>query len=315
MPRFRRFVVTLIVASTCVFAQNPRESELKAAIDARPTELESYLELARWYTRDGRRDDADRLLRTALKIHRDSAAVYDALASLYVRGDDEKLLAITDEWLKVAPSDPKPFVLAAEVHRRRAREHPQDALMHLDRALTLLHSAVEHSPDDPMPSALRLGVMIQMLSLTSDPAVRTQLQSQIDQAKQETEKRWRDRGVQPGASLSGQPALPTRDFNTKYPSAVRVGGAVRMPAKIKDVKPQMPELAVKAGVQGVVILEIHINEQGHVSDARVLRSIPLLDVAAIDAVKQWQFEPTAVDGRPVAVILTATVQFLLAPNE
>jgi protein TonB len=66
-------------------------------------------------------------------------------------------------------------------------------------------------------------------------------------------------------------------------------------------------------VQGVVILEAVIGVDGRVSDARILRSIPLLDQAAIDAVQQWEYTPTMLNGVPVPVIMTVTVQFTLAP--
>jgi len=64
-------------------------------------------------------------------------------------------------------------------------------------------------------------------------------------------------------------------------------------------------------VQGVVILEALLGPDGNVQDARILRSIPLLDQAAIDAVKQWEFTPTLLNGTPVPVIMTVTVQFSL----
>jgi TonB family protein len=93
--------------------------------------------------------------------------------------------------------------------------------------------------------------------------------------------------------------------------ALRVGGNVLMPRKTKHVAPGYPSLAESAGVQGVVILELIIGPDGHVADSRVLRSIPLLDQAAIDAVRQWEFTPTRLNGSPVPVIMTATVQFTL----
>ena len=65
------------------------------------------------------------------------------------------------------------------------------------------------------------------------------------------------------------------------------------------------------GVQGVVIIEATIGPDGRVKDAKVLRSIPLLDQAALDAVKQWQFTPTLLNNVPVPVIMTVTVNFTL----
>ena len=92
---------------------------------------------------------------------------------------------------------------------------------------------------------------------------------------------------------------------------VRVGGAIRTPTKIKDVRPVYPAIAQSARVQGVVIIEATIGPTGQVQDAKVLRSIPLLDQAALDAVKQWVFTPTTLNGVPVPVIMTVTVNFTL----
>jgi protein TonB len=92
---------------------------------------------------------------------------------------------------------------------------------------------------------------------------------------------------------------------------VRVGGAIKPPTKIKDVRPVYPPIAQSARVSGVVIIEATIGADGKVKDAKVLRSIPLLDQAALDAVKQWTFTPTLLNGVPVPVIMTVTVNFTL----
>jgi protein TonB len=93
--------------------------------------------------------------------------------------------------------------------------------------------------------------------------------------------------------------------------ARRVGGNIKPPAKLTDVSPVYPPIAASARVEGVVIIEATIDESGRVTQARVLRSIPLLDQAAIDAVRQWTFAPTLVDGRAVPVIMTVSVNFSL----
>ena len=90
---------------------------------------------------------------------------------------------------------------------------------------------------------------------------------------------------------------------------VRVGGNIRQPAKIADAAPVLPEAARQAGIRGVVILEITIGTDGAIKDAKVLRSIPLLDQAALDTVRQWRYEPTLLSGTPVPVIMTVTVNF------
>jgi TonB family protein len=96
------------------------------------------------------------------------------------------------------------------------------------------------------------------------------------------------------------------------PAAVRVGGQIKEPRKIKHVEFVYPEIARSARVQGVVIMECTISAEGKVIDVRVLRSIPLLDGAAIEAVKQWEYTPTILNGVPVPVIMTITANFKLS---
>jgi len=92
---------------------------------------------------------------------------------------------------------------------------------------------------------------------------------------------------------------------------VRPGGDLRPPTRIKDVQPVYPAIAQSARVQGVVIVEAIIGTDGKVRDARVLRSIPLLDQAAVDAVRQWEYTPSRLIGVSVPVIITVTVNFIL----
>ncbi len=95
------------------------------------------------------------------------------------------------------------------------------------------------------------------------------------------------------------------------PAPVRIGGAISPPVKVRDVRPVYPSLARASRVEGVVIVELTIGTSGEVLDARLLRSVPLLDAAALDAVGQWTFTPTLLNGSPVPVIMTVTVNFSL----
>jgi protein TonB len=95
------------------------------------------------------------------------------------------------------------------------------------------------------------------------------------------------------------------------PMPIRVAGNIRAPAKIRNVQPVYPLIAQSARVQGIVILEATIDATGKVGDVRVLRSIPLLDQSAIDAVRQWEYQPTLLNGVRVPVIMTVTVNFTL----
>ena len=107
------------------------------------------------------------------------------------------------------------------------------------------------------------------------------------------------------------PAAPAAGRGVRAEGVVRVGGSINAPVKIKDVRPVYPPEAQVARVAGVVILEVRISPEGIVEDTHVLRSIPMLDQAAVDAVMQWRFRPTLLNGQAVPVIMTVTVNFAL----
>jgi protein TonB len=81
--------------------------------------------------------------------------------------------------------------------------------------------------------------------------------------------------------------------------------------KIIDVRPVYPPMAQSARVEGVVILEAIVDVRGHVASVRVLRSIPLLDQAAVAAVERWTYTPTLLNGVAVPIVIAVTVQFTL----
>jgi TonB family protein len=89
------------------------------------------------------------------------------------------------------------------------------------------------------------------------------------------------------------------------------GSPMKPPLKIKDVKPTYPALAQRARVSGVVVIEGIVDVDGRVRCARVLRAVPLLDQAALDAVSQWEFAPFSLNGTPTPFRLTMTVNFTL----
>jgi protein TonB len=169
-------------------------------------------------------------------------------------------------------------------------------------------------PPPPPPPPPKQTAEVKPIENVETNAAPTQAPAQIV-----PEKGFLDAGVEGGilggvvggivAGLEAAPPPPPPPAPVVAP--VRVGGNVKAPQKIKDVKPVYPPIAQSARVQGVVIIEATIGVNGTVDEARVLRSIPLLDAAALEAVKQWQFTPTLLNGVPVPVIMTVTVNFTL----
>jgi protein TonB len=117
-------------------------------------------------------------------------------------------------------------------------------------------------------------------------------------------------GIIPGTTdfdtVVGEPPAPPAPV-----VPVRVGGKVRPPTKTVDVPPIYPPMALAARVDGTVVIEAVIDTDGRVQSTRVLRSIPLLDTAALTAVGQWAYTPSLLNGVPVPVIMTVTVTFKL----
>jgi TonB family protein len=116
------------------------------------------------------------------------------------------------------------------------------------------------------------------------------------------------------AGTRGWRILSAAPSATEGPEVIRVeSGRIREPKKVKDVRPIYPDIAKQARLQGVVVLECLIAPDGKVRFARVLRGgAPVLDVAALQAVRQWEYTPTLLDGRPVPVFMTVTVNFRLS---
>jgi len=98
----------------------------------------------------------------------------------------------------------------------------------------------------------------------------------------------------------------------KVEAPLRVGGDVKAPVAISKVDPTYPEVARKARISGIVIVECVIDKNGIVQNVQVLKALPFgLDQAAVEAVKKWKFRPGTLNGQPVDVIFNLTVNFKL----
>lgn len=158
-------------------------------------------------------------------------------------------------------------------------------------------------------------------NLTADPAEQARLIAEADELRNRVISMQRQRESQPSSTPRVEEPVFT-GFDEPFDQAVvrlspvRVGGNVRTPAKTRDVKPRYPPDAMRKRVQGVVIMQALIDESGAVVNAQILQSEPMLAAAAMDAVRQWRFTPTELDGRRVPILMTVTVNFTLqAPNQ
>lgn len=140
--------------------------------------------------------------------------------------------------------------------------------------------------------------------------------SGLDQAAIDAVKQW----VYEPLVIDGtaREAVFTTTIAFKLNGEKKEGGATPVAAKdevqpklVSKVNPVYPEAARKAGIQGIVLIEATISKTGDVVAVKVLKSVPELDQAAIDAVKQWKYEPVVIEGKPVGIVFTVTIKFAL----
>jgi protein TonB len=106
-----------------------------------------------------------------------------------------------------------------------------------------------------------------------------------------------------------KPVPPAPTPKATPPIVYRIGGQFRAPQRLVYVAPEYPKVALAARIEASVTVDATIDEQGNVRNVRVVRSSSLFDKAAIDAVSQWKYQPTLLNGQAVPVILTVTVVF------
>jgi protein TonB len=289
-----------LVVLAAMYSQHHR-TDLSVAfltrdLKADPTDPETCMSLKSLYDSpawsDGPRIDEriGNLELCAAQNPRDPQGYFQLAVSLWDKGFNDKTL-----------TDPQKL---AYVER---------GLRHIDRALALDENFWE--------AMVYKGLLLRTKAITaSDPAVQKQLLAEAT-ALQDRAKALKARTGTAPSLPPPPPPPPSRQLAETVTAGVvggipqapvRVGGEIKQPRKLIDVPPVYPPIAQSARVQGVVILECTIAPDGRVIDAKVLRSIPLLDAAAIDAVKQWVYTPTLFNGVPVPVIMTVTVSFRLS---
>ncbi len=268
-----------------------RERELRLLVASGGATKDTYLELARLANLQNRIDDVVQALTEAAKFDPPSAESNHRIATLL--------------WDYARRPGLGPAVQLAYIQKGIAAE---------DEALALQPNYLE--------ALIYKNILLRMqANQTPDPIEQKRLVEEADVLRNRAIELQKQRQVEHQSPTAGgpppAPAPPFPGFVESFEQTlarlqpVRVGGNIRTPTKIKDVRPAYPPEALASRIQGVVILEAIINDQGNIANAKVLRSIPLLDSAALTALSQWQFTPTLLNGTPVGVIMTVTVNFTL----
>jgi protein TonB len=115
----------------------------------------------------------------------------------------------------------------------------------------------------------------------------------------------------PGVSSDGDQQIQVAPPSDEEPAFGTYVYAEELPEVITKVNPVYPEMAREANVDGTVMIQALVGKDGKVHDVRVVKSIPLLDKAADDAVRQWIFKPALANNKPVAVWVGVPVRYSL----
>jgi TonB family protein len=261
--------------------------------------LASYVAVAKKYEDAGDLTNAEKTYLELMKAQAKDPKAFLIAAGFYNRrGEFDKTIAALSQRAQLEPTNPEgPYTLATYYWDKAYRDKTLDEVQKrefIGKGLEQADRAVQMKPDYMEALTYKNLLLRLQATIETDPAVQKDLIAEADKLRDQ--------------------AIKIRDAQNKWDAvpanAVRIGGGIQPPTKTKNVSPVYPPDALAARVAGVVIIEAVIGEDGKVRAARVRRSIPLLDPAALEAVRQWEFTPTLLNGAPVPVVMTATVNFV-----
>jgi TonB family protein len=309
-----------------------RETSIQAAVTAGTAEPSAWLELAKLQEQRGATTMAESTLIAMRTAFPGRTGSYHALAALYGRmGQFDQGIGVLEDAIALDPSDPNGYQILVTFLTQKSsdvRLSIPERLVYVRQGVATADRALAVKPEFAEAMIYKSLLLRTQANLETDVSTQQQLLREADTV--------RNRALALRLSSAPQAQSTTgRTGNTMPPPPpppppppapaglapgpgadagvrpLRVGGDIHPPTKLKDVPAVYPAAAREAGVQGVVILEVVIDEMGNVSTAGVLRSVELLDQAALEAVRQWQFTPTLLNGLPVPVVMTVTINFTL----
>jgi TonB family protein len=223
------------------------------------------------------------------------------------------------------PGNPEPHHVVAVHYQEKALNDaslsPAERMQHIERGLAAADRAIDADPDY-LQALIVKHVLLRMLARLESDGLRQQaLMADADTV--------RHRAMQLSRNAAGSSAPPSPDevsWSSSWPAPPPPPPAPGAPEniqftyaktsytsvgsdspvrKVRDVPPIYPPMQMSLGIQGTVVVEATIDERGRVTAARIVRSVHLLDQSAIDAVRQWEFEP----GFNVPAVIRVTVEF------
>jgi TonB family protein len=310
--------------------ETSQEIELKRAIELNPQgDANLYARLARLQEERGATVQSLRTIDAMLRAFpNDRGPLSLAISSYTKAGRADDAVALVERLAAGDPGDKALQLMVVtyywELLFKNKGLTPQQSSTFMKNGLDAADRALALDADY-VDALVYKNILLRLKANAADPTARQALLAEADALRARALELNRARGAttptqvrhSPHSPATGMPAPPPPPPPHQFSPLIdgvaplRVGGQIKPPVKIRDVKPVYPPIALSSGVQGVVIIEATIDGGGDVVDTRVLRGQPLLDEAALDAVRQWRFQPTMLNGAPVPVIMTLTVNFTL----
>lgn len=307
-----------------------REAQMKAEIEAEGLTVARALTLAQIQEQRGLPADAAATLVNARKLFPQDRPLAMALAQCYARqGKRPEAIAVVEDIARLFGDDRAAHYTVAtyveEIVRKEFSLSDDEKRALIAQGIAAADRAIALDAAFAEAIVYKNILLRHQARIEPSKAVQDTLIAQAEALRLQAMELMKNRpapGTPPPPPPPGVPPPPPPPAAPSAPcqqpaavlggeQPVRVGGNIRPPAKVRDVRPVYPADARLAGIQGVVILEATIASDGHVAQACVLRSVPGLNEAAIEAVNQWAFTPTLLNGMPVPLVMTVTVNFTL----
>jgi len=323
-----------------------QEADLQQRLQARPATASLYLDLAKLQETRGAANEAEATLTAGRQALPTDKSLTYSLAAFYRRaGQFDRAVEYLEDAAALDAADPAGYQVIATYYYERVRSDstlsPIEKMTEVRQGIAATDRALALQADYVEALVYKNLLLRTQAGLEPDPARQQALLTEADALRTRALALRQARGATPAAGSGVQgappppppppppadprggaappppppPPVPTEEWVASVVPGqrpLRVGdGGIPAPKKIKDVAPAYPPIAQSARVQGPVVCDVVIDAEGNVMAARVVQSIALLDRAALDAVKQWKYVPTLLNGVPTPVFATITVNFSL----
>ena len=300
-----------------------REKELAPEVTATPGDWKNAQELARLQETRGALGEAESTLRRSIEAAPGEVARWHALAAFYNRsGQFERAVETLEAAARQNPTNPStPHLLGNDDFAKLTDANLTTELRssYIDRGIAAEDDALRADPNFAEALVYKNLLLRARAETEPDPGPRAALIRQADALRaRTTEVRVT---AEPAASevlnLSGYPPPPPPPPAPGAGEIEWVYGETSFapldPAivlkRVKYVRPVYPPMAIRLGLEGRVVIHAAIDERGQVVSARVIESIPVLNQATIDAVRQWRFDAESIPRGTGPVLISVEARF------